>query len=61
MVGHRGTETNPDEVDTIHNMTKPSCKKDVMKLTCMMVALRLFHQQAQRKSYVFIQDIEESR
>jgi hypothetical protein len=61
MVGHRGTETNPDEVDAIHNMTKPSCKKDVMKLTGMMVALRLFHQQAQRKSYVLIQDIEESR
>jgi hypothetical protein len=39
MVGHRGIEPNPVKVDAIHNMAKPSCKKDVMKLTCMMAAL----------------------
>jgi hypothetical protein len=33
MVGYRGIEANPVKVDTIRNMAKPSCKKDVMKLT----------------------------
>jgi hypothetical protein len=30
------------KVDTIRNMAKPSCKKDVMKLTWMMTALGRF-------------------
>jgi hypothetical protein len=42
MVGHRGIEANPVKVDAIRNMTKPSCKKDIMKLTGMMVALGRF-------------------
>jgi hypothetical protein len=33
MVGHRGIEANPVKVDDIRNMSKPSCKKDIMKLT----------------------------
>jgi hypothetical protein len=41
-VGHRGIEANPVKIDTIHNMAKPSCKKDVMKLTSMMAALSRF-------------------
>jgi hypothetical protein len=42
MVEHRGIEANPVKVDAIPNMAKPSCKKDVMKLTGMMAALGRF-------------------
>jgi hypothetical protein len=42
MVGHRGIEANSVKVDAICNMAKPSCKKDVMKLTNMMAALGHF-------------------
>jgi hypothetical protein len=42
MVGHQGIEANPTKVDAIRNMAKPSNKKDVMKLTRMMVALGHF-------------------
>jgi hypothetical protein len=42
MVGRQGIEANPIKVDAICNMAKPSCKKDVMKLTGMMAALGRF-------------------
>jgi hypothetical protein len=42
MVGHRGIEANLVKVDAIHNMAKPSNKKDDMKLTRMMAALGHF-------------------
>jgi hypothetical protein len=42
MVGHRGIEANPAKVDAIRNMARPSNKKDVMKLTGIMVALGCF-------------------
>jgi hypothetical protein len=42
MVGHREIEANPAKVDAIRKMAKPSNKKDVMKLTGMMVALGCF-------------------
>jgi hypothetical protein len=42
MVEHQGIEANPMKVDAIHNMAKPSCKKDVMKLIGMMAALGRF-------------------
>jgi hypothetical protein len=42
MVGHRSNEANPVKVDAIRKMAKPSNKKDVMKLTGMMVALGHF-------------------
>jgi hypothetical protein len=42
MVGHRGIEANPVRVNAIRNMSRPSCKKDIMKLTGMMVALGRF-------------------
>jgi hypothetical protein len=42
MVRHRGIEANPAKVDAIRKMAKPSNKKDVMKLTGMMVALGRF-------------------
>jgi hypothetical protein len=42
MVRHRGIEANPAKVDAIHRMSRPTGKKDVMKLTGMMAALGRF-------------------
>jgi hypothetical protein len=42
MVGHRGIEANPTKIDAKRKMSKPSNKKDVMKLTGMMAALGHF-------------------
>jgi hypothetical protein len=42
MVGHQSIEVNPMKVNAIRNMAKPSNKKDIMKLTRMMVALSRF-------------------
>jgi hypothetical protein len=42
LVEHRGIEANPAKVDAILKMSKPSNKKDVMKLTGMMAALGRF-------------------
>jgi hypothetical protein len=42
MVGHQGIEANPAKVDAIRKMVKPSNKKEIMKLTGMMVALGRF-------------------
>jgi hypothetical protein len=50
MVGHRGIEANPVKVDAIRNMDKPSCKKDIIKLTGMMVALGHFFSKIDKKS-----------
>jgi hypothetical protein len=61
MVGHRGIEANPIKVDAIRNMDKPSCKKDVMKLTRMMAALDSFINKLARERSAFLQAIEESR
>jgi hypothetical protein len=53
MVGHQGIEANPVKVDAIHNMTKPSCKKDIMKFTCMMAALGHFISKLDEKGLPF--------
>jgi hypothetical protein len=42
MVGHRGIEANPEKVNAIRKMAKPSNKKDVMKLARMMADLGRF-------------------
>jgi hypothetical protein len=42
IVGRRGVQANPVKIDAIHNMVKPSSKKDVMKLIGMMAALGHF-------------------
>jgi hypothetical protein len=52
-VRHRGIEANPVKVDAICNMAKPSCKKDVMKLTGMMVALGRFISKLSEKGLPF--------
>jgi hypothetical protein len=53
MVGHRGIEANPAKVDAIRKMAKPSNKKDVMKLTRMMVALGCFISKLGKKGLPF--------
>jgi hypothetical protein len=53
MVGHRGIEANPAKVDAIRKMDKPSNKKDVMKLTGMMVALGHFISKLSEKGLPF--------
>jgi hypothetical protein len=52
-VGHRGIEANPIKVNAIRNMDKPSSKKDVMKLTGMMVALGHFISKLNEKGLPF--------
>jgi hypothetical protein len=42
MASHRGIKANPTKVDAIRRMSRPTGKKDVMKLTSMMVALGRF-------------------
>jgi GTP-binding protein EngB required for normal cell division len=53
MVRHRGIGANPVKVDTIRNMTKPSNKKDVMKLKGMMAALGRFISKLDEKGLPF--------
>jgi hypothetical protein len=53
MVGHRGIEVNSAKVDAIRNMAKTSNKKDVMKLTRMMVALSRFISKLSEKGLPF--------
>jgi hypothetical protein len=58
MVRHRGIEANPAKIDAILKMAKPSKKKDVMKLTGMMVALGGLSASSVKRDYLF-QAIEE--
>jgi hypothetical protein len=58
MVGHRGIEANPVKVEAIRNMSKPSNKKDVMKLTGMMAALGHFISKLARERFTLLQAIE---
>jgi hypothetical protein len=60
MVGHRGIEANPTKVDTIHNMAKPSNKKDVMKLTGMMAALGRFIGKLDEKGLSFFKILKKA-
>jgi hypothetical protein len=53
MVGYRGIEANPAQVDTIRNMAKPFNKKDVMKHTGMMAALGRFISKLSEKGLPF--------
>ena len=42
IVSARSIEPNPDKVSTITNMKRPTCIKDIQKLTGCMVALSRF-------------------
>jgi hypothetical protein len=60
MVGHRGIEANPVKVDAICKMAKPSNKKDVMKLTGMMVALGRFISKLGEKGLPFFKQLKKA-
>ena len=42
IVSARGIEPNPDKVSAITNMKRPTCVKDIQKLTRCMAALSCF-------------------
>ena len=42
IVSARGIEPNPDKVSAITNMKRPTCVKDIQKLTGCMAALSCF-------------------
>jgi hypothetical protein len=42
MVSHHGIKANPAKVNAIRRMNRPTGKKDLMKLTGMMVTLGCF-------------------
>jgi hypothetical protein len=60
MVGHRGIEANPAKIDAIRKMAKPSNKKDVMKLTGMMVALGHFISKLSEKGLPFFKILKKA-
>jgi hypothetical protein len=60
MVSHRGIEANPTKVDAIRGMNRPTRKKDVMKLTGMMVALGRFISKLGEKGLPFFKLLKKS-
>jgi hypothetical protein len=60
MVSHRGIEANPTKVDAIRKMKGPTGKKDVMKLTGMMVALGRFISKLGEKGLPFFKLLKKS-
>jgi hypothetical protein len=60
MVRHRGIEDNPAKVDAIRKMAKPSNKKDIMKLTGMMVALGRFISKLGEKGLPFFKILKKA-
>jgi hypothetical protein len=59
MVSHRGNEANPTKVDAIHRMSRPTEKKDVMKLTGMMAALGRFISKLREQGLAFFKAAEQ--
>jgi hypothetical protein len=53
MVSHHDIEMNPTKVDAIRKMKRPIGKKDMMKLTGMMVALGRFNSKLGEKGLPF--------
>lgn len=49
----RGIEANPDKCGAITEMKPPTTKKDIQKLTGMIVALSRFVSQAAKRSLSF--------
>jgi hypothetical protein len=60
MVSHRGIEENPTKVDAIRRMSRPTGKKDVMKLTGMMAALGRFISKLGEKGLPFFKLLKKS-
>jgi hypothetical protein len=59
-VTHHGIEENPTKVDAIRRMNQPTGKKDVMKLTGMMAALRRFISKLGEKGLPFFKLLKKS-
>jgi hypothetical protein len=60
MVSDRVIEVNPTKVDAICRMNRPTGKKDVMKLTGMMVALGRFISKLGEKALPFVKLLKRS-
>jgi hypothetical protein len=60
LVSHRGIEATPTKVDAILRMNRPTGKKDVMKLTSMMVALGRFISKLGEKGLPFFKLLKKS-
>jgi dsDNA-binding SOS-regulon protein len=60
MVSHRGIEANPAKVDAIRRMSRPTGKKDVMKLTGMMAVLGRFISKLGEKGMPFFKLLKKS-
>jgi hypothetical protein len=61
MVSHRGIEANHTKVGSIRKMKRPTGKKDVMKLTVMMVALGRFISKLGGERPALLQDAKKVR
>ena len=53
IVSARGIEPNPDKVSAITNMKRPTCVKDIQKLTGCMAALNRFISHLSKKGLLF--------
>jgi hypothetical protein len=60
MVSHHDIEANPAKVDAIRKMNQPTGKKDVMKLTGMMVVLARFISKLGEKGQPFFKLLKQS-
>jgi hypothetical protein len=60
MVSHQGIEVNPTKVDAIRKMKRSIGKKDVMKLTGMMVTLGRFISKLREKGLPFFKLLKKS-
>jgi hypothetical protein len=60
MVSHQGIEVNPTKVDAIRKMKRSIGKKDVMKLTGMMVTLGRFISKLGEKGLPFFKLLKKS-
>ena len=61
IVSARGIEPNPDKVSTITNMKRPTCIKDIQKLTGCMAALSRFISHLGEKGLPFFKLLKASK
>ena len=60
IVSARGIEPNPDKVSAITNMKRPTCVKDIQKLTGCMAALSRFISRLGKKGLPFFKLLKAS-
>ena len=61
IVSARGIEPNPDKVSTITNMKRPTCVKDIQKLTGCMAAVSRFISRLGEKGLPFFKLLKASK